>query len=106
MEMKKKETKILAIEETVAEAFYPTPQATNRQTTEFCKTLAEEVGARICVEMLDPTKALSMHLSTSDGKYSVKNTTEADRKARYGTRANNDPSEGNFGVFSELCAMG
>ena len=57
--------------------------------------------AQICVEMLDPIKALLMHLSASNGKYSVKNTTEADRKASYGMRANNDPSEGNFGVFSD-----
>ena len=42
-----------------------------------------------------------MHLSVADGKYSVKNTSEADRRATLGMRANNDPSEGMFGCLSE-----
>ena len=72
------EHKILAIDETVAEVFYPT-QAANRQSNEFCKILAEEVGTRICLELMDPNKSLSMHLSAADGKFSVNNVTASEK---------------------------
>ena len=51
--------------------------------------------------MLDSNKSLSMHLPAGDGKYSVKNTSDADRRATLGMRANNDPSEGMFSFLSE-----
>ena len=61
----------------------------------------EKVGSRACLEFLDPRKSLSMHLSAFDGKFSTKNTSTAVRKANYSIRANNDPSEANFGCFSD-----
>ena len=51
--------------------------------------------------MLHPKKALRHHLSVADGKYSKKMTTEEVCRASVGLRANNDPSERNFGVFSD-----
>ena len=59
--------------------------------------LAEKVTSRVCLEMMDPKKALYCHLSGADGKFSVKLTTEETRKAIIGMYANNDPSEGMFG---------
>ena len=98
--IQKNEERVLAIDEARAELFYPT-QACNRQTHECCVRLAEKVGSRACLEFMDTRKSLSMHLSAADGKFSVKNTSEDVRLASIGIRANNDPSEGNFGVFSE-----
>ena len=94
------EHRILAIDETRAELFYPN-QASNRQTKDFCERLASKIGYRVCTEMLHPKKALRHHLSVADGKYSKKMTTEEVRRASVGLRANNDPSERNFGVFSD-----
>ena len=68
---------------------------------DYCIVLAEKVGNRVCLELLDPKKALHYYLSAVDGKFSAKNITEDVRKASIGMRANNDPSEGNFGCFSE-----
>ena len=49
--------------------------------------------------MLDSKKSLSLHLSVANGKFSVKNSSKADRKASIGMRVNNDLSEGSFGCL-------
>ena len=96
----KTEEKVLAIDEARAELFYPS-EACNRHTHQCCVRLTEKVGSRACLDFLDLQKSLSMHLSAVDGKFSTKNTSAAVHKASYGIRANNDPSEANFGCFSE-----
>ena len=90
------EERMLTIVEARAKLFYPT-HACNSQTYQCCVRLAEKVRSRMCLEFVDPRKSLSMHLSAADGKFSVNNTTEAVSKASVGIRANNDPSEANFG---------
>jgi len=94
------EHRILAIDETQAELFYPN-QACNRQTKDFCEQLASKIGYRVCTKILHPKKALHHHLSVADGKYSKKMMTEEVCRASVGLHANNDPSERNFGIFSD-----
>ena len=90
----------MAIDKACAKLFYPT-QACNRQTHQCCVRLAEKVGSQVCLEFVDLRKSLSMHLSAADGKFSVKNTTEAVHKTSVSIWASNDLSEANFGCFSE-----
>ena len=79
--IEKDEEKILAIDEALAELFYPT-QACTRQNHGCCVWLAERVTIRVCREMMDHKKALHYHLSAADGKFSLKLTTEWYTKER------------------------
>ena len=46
-----------------------------------------------------------MYVSKLDGEYSMKNTTEEEKRQGYGICANNDVSEGNFAVFDNALSM-
>jgi hypothetical protein len=90
---------VLAIDGAVAKIFYPTRHE-NRQTTPTCRTLAVRLGTRGIAECVHQKKAIASHLSAMNGKKSWVVTTEEEKAASFGLRANNDPAEENFAVFS------
>ena len=88
------------------EFFYPT-KVQNRESNDCCLLLATDFANCIIVEFQDTKKVTHMYVSKLDGQYSMKNTTEEEKRQGYGIRANNDVSEGNFAVFDDaLSTMG
>ncbi len=95
---------VLAIDEAMAELFYP-QKMENRQTTEYCYELSVGVATTLLTELVDPKK--STHNYINDGILAFNNLSLAEKEASLGMRANNDPSEGNFATFTDvLCNSG
>ena len=100
----KEHERVLAIDEAMAELFFP-QKMENRQTTEFCKELAVGVATALLTELTDPKKSTSNYIN--DGLLAFNNLTDTEKKASLGMRANNDPSEGIFATFTDvLCNSG
>ena len=88
------------------EFFYPT-KIQNRDSNDCCLMLATDFAHCLIIEFHDTTKVTYMYVSKRDGEYSMKKTTEEEKRQGYGIRANNDVSEGNFAVFDDaLSTMG
>ncbi len=95
---------VLAIDEAMAELFYP-QKIKNRQTTEFCYELAVGVATTLLTELSDPKKSTYNYIN--DGMLAFNNLSNAEKEAPLGMRANNDPLEGNFATFTDvLCNSG
>ena len=92
--------RVLAIDGAVAELFYPT-RMENRQSTPTCRELAVKLAIRGMAECVHPKKAIADHLSIINGKKSWIEISEDEKLATLGLRANNDPAEENFAVFSD-----
>ena len=60
----------------------------------------------MCIEFTDTQKATSEQLSAINGAKSWSVITEEEKLACLGMRANNDPSEQNFAVFSDALYVG
>jgi len=105
VDSKRRETRVLSMDLAVAELFWPT-RVENRQTTPMCKTLFERAGSRAMAECIDPTKQLHHHLSEIHGAKSWVEVSEEDKKASLGIRANNDPAESAFAVYSDSFEQG
>ena len=100
----KENDRVLAIDEAMAELFYP-QKMENRQTTEFCHELSVGVATTLLTELTDPKK--STHSYIKDGMLAFNNLSLAEKEASLGMRANNDPSEGTFATFTDvLCNSG
>ncbi len=80
--------------------FYPT-QTENQESTELVKKLAEEVANVWINELEDPKKATSHHLSSTEGKWSWGEATEANKMAGLGKQATNDYAESPFAGMKE-----
>ena len=88
------------------EFFYPT-KIQNRESNDCCLLLATDFANCLILEFHDTNKVTYMYVSKRDGEYSMKKTTEEEKRQGYGIRANNDVSEGNFAVFDDaLSTMG
>ncbi len=100
----KEHDRVLAIDEAMAELFYP-QKMENRQTTEFCHKLLVGVATMLLTELIDPKK--STHNYINDSMLAFNNLSLAEKEASLGMRANNDPSKGNFATFTNvLCNSG
>jgi len=97
----KKEDRVLAIDEALAEVFWPTLDS-NRETTELCIELARGIATTILLELEDTSKATHNYLSAVDGKWSQKLLSAEEMEASLGVRANNDPSESGFSTMTEV----
>ena len=64
-------------------------------------TLGSISARAILREIRDPKKDTSDHLSTVDGKFSWKNTSDGDHKAGLGKIAVNDPVESCVGATTQ-----
>jgi len=105
VDSKSKEDRKLPFDLAVAELYYPT-RAENRQTTTMCKTLFQRAASRAIAECINPTKQLSRHLSAINGPKSWVEVSAEDKEASLGIRANNDPSESCFAVYSDSFEQG
>ncbi len=100
----KEHDRVLAIDEAMAELFYP-QKLENCQTTEFCHKLSVGVATRLLTKLINPKK--STHNYINDGMLAFNNLSLAEKEASLGMRANNDPLEGNFATFTNmLCNSG
>ncbi len=96
--------RVLAINEAMAELFFP-QKMDNHQTTEFCKELLVGVSSMLLTKLTDPRK--STHNYINDGLLVFNNLSAAKKEASLGMRANNDPLESNFATFTNvLCNSG
>ncbi len=95
-----KESRKPGMEMAKSQAFSPV-DADERATYTRCVSLARDIASTMIMEMGDPSKVTSKYLDAFNGELSLKNKTAAQKKAGYGIRANNDPSEGNFAVFDD-----
>ena len=100
-----KEDRVLGIDLAKAETFFP-KRSENRQSTEMCVTLWQDVSRCMCIEFTDTRKATSEQLSAILGCKSWSVISEEEKEACLGMRANNDPAEQNFAVFSDALEMG
>jgi hypothetical protein len=88
------------------EFFYPT-KIQNRESNDCCLLLATDFANCLILEFHDMKKVTHMYVSKLDGEYSMKNTTEEEKRQGYVIRTNNDVSGGNFAVFDDvLSTMG
>ena len=101
-----KDSRKLGIDIVRAEVFYPSKRS-NRETTEICKMLGEEVGDIIVIECEDTSvgKVTHQYIDELDSPLSMKNTTDAQLKASIGVRANNDASEHNFELLNDSLSI-
>ncbi len=79
--------------------FYPTQ--TENQESEILKKRAEEVANVWINELEDPKKTTSHHLSSTEGKWSWDEATEANKMAGLGKQATNDNAECPFAGMKE-----
>jgi hypothetical protein len=91
--------RVLAIDEAMAELFFP-QKMENHQTTEFCKDLLVGVATTLLTKLTDPRK--STHNYINDGLFAFNNLSAVEKEASLGMRANNDPLEGNFATFTNV----
>ena len=96
---------MLGIDLAKAEIFYP-KRSENRQTQVMCETLWVDIARCMCIEFTDTQKATSGQLSAINGAKSWSVITEEEKLACLGMRANNDPAEQNFAVFSDALDVG
>ena len=99
-----KDDHVLAIDEALAELFWPTLES-NRETTEFCIELASGIGTTMVMELEDPSKATHHYLSAVDRKWIQKMLSKEKMEASLGIRANNDPSESGFSMMTEVLSQ-
>jgi hypothetical protein len=97
--------RVRVIDLALHELFYPTKMR-NRETTEFCFTLASGIATTIIIEMEDTKKASYEYLSAKLGKCSQAVITKEEELATIGLRATNDPSEGMFATFTDILVNG
>ncbi len=83
------------------EIFHPVHME-NCESDDACMVLSQGIGTCIVLEMEDPTKVTSDYLNVIKGKYSMSQTTDEEKRASYGMRANNDLNEQNFACFDKL----
>jgi hypothetical protein len=96
--------RVLAINESMAELFFP-QKMENLQTTEFCKELLVGVATKLLTKLTNPRK--STHNYINNGMLAFNNLSVAEKEASLGMRANDDPSQGNFATFTNLlCNLG
>ncbi len=63
------------------------------------------MATTLLTKLTDPKK--STHNYINDGLLAFNNLSLAEKEASLGMRANNDPSEGNFAIFTDvLCNSG
>ena len=93
-------SKVVSYEVIIDEIFYPEREE-NKETKDLVLKLAKEVALVWLRELRDPKKATSDYLSSIEGKYSWKNTTEEQHKKLLGTSATNDAAESPFAVVTE-----
>ena len=90
----------------MSELFWLT-KTRNRETTEFCQTLASGIATTLLMELEDSSKATSEYLSATMGKYSQAVIDNNEVVATIGMRATNDPSEETLATFTDiLCNAG
>lgn len=77
--------KVLPYDQLQAELFYPS-QADIWQTCYLVCYLAKEASKIFLIEFGDTSNATSNYLSSIDGKFSIANNTEDDRKGRFQQR--------------------
>ena len=73
---------------------------------DLCVNLAREVATCLLLEVMDPKKATSDHLSKCNGRFSWAMSSTEEKNASIGMRATNDPSESEFATFTEVLATG
>ena len=93
-------SKVVSYKVVIDELFYPEREE-NKETKDLVLKLAKEVALVWLRELRDPKKATSDYLSSIEGKYSWKNTTEEQHKKLLGTSATNDAAESPFAVVTE-----
>lgn len=89
----------------MSELFWPTKQH-NLETTKFCHELAVGVANTLLVELKDASKATFEYLSAANGQYSQAIIDKGEEMVNLGMHANNDPSEGNFAMFTDILCSG
>ncbi len=99
----KEEAGVLAIDEAMAELFWP-QCIENHQMTEFCWELLVGVAMSLLTELTDPKK--STHNYINDGLLAFQNLLQAEKEASLRMRANNKPSEGHFATFTDVLCTG
>jgi hypothetical protein len=70
------------------------------QTTDFFHKILVGVTTTLLTKLIDPKK--STHNYINDGMLAFNNLSLAEKEASLGMRANNDPSEGNFAIFTDV----
>ena len=96
---------MLAIDGAVAELFYLF-RMENKQSIPTCRALAVMLANREIVEYIHPKKAIHDHLSAIHDKKSWIETTEEEKKASQGLKANKDAAQENLSCFSEAFHSG
>ncbi len=80
----KEDELVLAIDEAMAELFFP-QNMENRQTTEFCKELLVGVATTLLTKLTDPQKSTYNYIN--DGLLAFNNLSLAEKEASLGMRA-------------------
>ena len=96
---------MFAIDLAVAELLYP-GWVDNKQSTPTCRALVVRLDTRAIAKCIHPKKAIHDHLLEIHGKKSWIETTEEEKKASQGLKANNDAAEENFTWFYEAFQSG
>ncbi len=91
---------VLSVDKGMEMLFYPTERQ-NMQTDELCSTLAAGLALCLILELEDPRKENSNHLSVKGGKYSWAQVSDAEKNACMGMKVANDPSEAVFATLME-----
>ena len=100
-----KETRVLGIDLAKAEVFFP-KRSENRQSQELSEDLWVDISRCLCIEFTNRRKATSKQLSAIQGLKSWSVISDREKEACIGMRANNDPAEQNFAVFTNALEMG
>ena len=98
--LRKRDDRVISIDGAVAEPFCP-GRMENKQSTPTCRALAVRLATHGITECIHPKKAIHDHLLAIHGKKSWIETTEEEKKASQGLKANKDAAKENFACFSE-----
>ena len=101
----KRDDHVLVINGDVSELFYP-GQMENKQSTPACRALAVRFDTCTISKYIHPKKSIHDHLSEIHGNKSWIETTEKEKKASQGLKANIDAAEENFSCLSEAFQSG
>jgi hypothetical protein len=97
---------VLVIDKAMGELFWPTKQR-NLETPKSYHELVVGVAHTLLMELEDVSKATFEYLLTANEQYRQAIIDKGKEMTTLGMHANNDPSEGNFAVFTGiLCSRG